>query len=244
MPIGDYDRRITILTRERGKIAVFAKGARRPGSTFLAYTQVCVFGEFTLYQGRSSYSLSEASVKNYFTELRQDVEKAYFGMYFCEVADYLSREGNDEKELLKLLYTSLRALAGKAIPNELVRAVFELKSMYINGEGPLLDECVKCHGKPEQRVFSAAMGGCICEKCKNELPAAEYMPLNDSSWYTLWFIAATPPERLYTFVVSNEVLAELLRISGNYLKARTNHDFEGAELLKIISNRVDNERTH
>lgn len=237
MPIGDYDRRITILTRERGKIAVFAKGARRPGSAFLAYTQVCVFGEFTLYQGRSSYNLSDACIKNYFTELRNDVEKAYYGMYFCEVADYLAREGNDEKEALKLLYTSLRALAANSIPNELIRAVFELKSMYVNGEGPLLDECVKCHEKPGLRVFSGALGGCLCEKCKNEVPVAEYMTLNESSWYTLWFIAATPPERLYTFVVSEEVLGELLKLSGNYLKVRTNHDFEGAELLKIISNR-------
>lgn len=216
---------------------MFAKGARRPGSAFLAYTQVCVFGEFTLYQGRNSYNLSDACVKNYFTELRTDVERAYYGMYFCEVAEYLTREGNDEKDLLKLLYTSLRALAGNSIPNELIRAVFELKTMYINGEGPLLDECVKCHKPPNQKGFSVTLGGCVCENCRNEVPATEYMPLNESTWYTLWFIAATPPEKLYTFIVSDEVLSELLKLSGNYLMARTNHEFEGSGLIKIISNR-------
>lgn len=136
-PYSDYDKRLTMLTKERGKITVFAKGARKQNSSLLAVCSSFVFGEFTVYEGRSSYNLMQAKAGNYFSELTKDFAGACYGFYFCELTDYYTREANDELQMLKLLYQSLRALSAVSIPKELVRYIFELKTLVINGECPV-----------------------------------------------------------------------------------------------------------
>lgn len=133
-PVGEYDRRVVLLTRERGKIACFARGARRPNSSLIAGTDLFAFGTFRFYAGRDAYVLTEASIQNYFSWFRSHIEASLVGQYFCEVLEYCTRENNDEAQLLLLLYQSLRALQAEKMTIPLVRAVFELKTVTIEGE--------------------------------------------------------------------------------------------------------------
>ena len=132
--IGENDRRVVILSKERGKIAAFARGARRPNSALVGATNPFSFGTFTVYEGRTSYTLVSAFISNYFEELRTDVEGAYYGFYFLDLANYYAREANDETMMLKLLYQTLRALTNPRIPDQLIRYIYELKMLCINGE--------------------------------------------------------------------------------------------------------------
>ena len=147
MPVGEYDRRICLLTKERGKISAFARGARKPGSKMAAGTNPFSFGTFKLYEGKNSYTVAEADIQNYFEELRTDYIGACYGMYFAEIADYYTRENNDEREMMKLLYQSLRALCAPSLPDRLIKCIYEIKSIAVNGEFP---------GLPNDRVVTDA----------------------------------------------------------------------------------------
>lgn len=136
VPVLEMDKRITILTKERGKVSAFARGAKKPGSRFMAATNPFCYGKFRLYEGKTAYNLAEVRIEQYFESLREDFEGAFYGMYFTDVADYYTRENNDEKEMLKLLYASLKALEKDAIPNELIQYIYEMKTLTVNGEFP------------------------------------------------------------------------------------------------------------
>ncbi len=133
-PSGEYDRRLVLLTRERGRVTAFAHGVRRPGNSLMAACRPFSFGEFSVYEGRTAYNLQSAQISNYFEELSSDMENTCYGSYFLELASFFSQENMDGTELLKLLYQSLRALTRPALPNRLVRRIFELRAMVINGE--------------------------------------------------------------------------------------------------------------
>ncbi len=232
-PIGEYDRRIVVLTKEQGKISAFAKGSRRPNSHLVGVVNPFTFGKFTIYEGRNSYTIQSVEVVNYFSELRNDVVGAYYGFYFLEFANYYTRENNDERNMLKLLYQSMRALTNPHIPNGLVRCVFELKTYYIMGEGPEVFRCVVCGDQERAKVFSVNKGGLVCEECSHGMQ--DGIRLEQSTLYCMQYIKSTEIEKLYTFNVTDNVRAQLMKILDRYRQIYVDHRFKSLEILETLS---------
>ncbi len=229
MPVGDYDKRVTILTKERGKITAFARGARRPNSQLVAVANPFCFGEFELYEGRNAYTLSKANVKNYFRELTLDVSSAYFGFYFLEFANYFCQENTEEKEFLKLLYQSLRALESPHFDNNLVRAVYELKAITLAGIAPSMFSCMRCHKTENLNYFSIERSGIFCGNCKKELKTYK---ISDATRYTMQFVISQSVEKLYTFKLSDEILDELRYIMKKFIEYHIQHKFKSLEIIE------------
>lgn len=136
----EYDRRLTVFTLERGKVTVFARGVKRPGNRFMASTEPFSTGTFIVTEGRSAYNLRETSIDNYFEGLRSDLKAFYTAAYFLEFTDYYSRENLEDKPLMSLLYTSLVALLNDGFDNDLIKSVFEIKIISLEGELPLITD--------------------------------------------------------------------------------------------------------
>lgn len=236
MPIGEYDKRLVILTKEFGRISAFAKGARKPNSALLAPSQPFAFGVFTLYQGRNSYTVNSADIQNYFEELRTDLEKIAYGMYFCEVAAHLTYENVEAVGILKLLYQSLKALNKEKLPKEMVKSIFEMKALDFNGETPRVFECVKCQRKPTAENkdfyagFSSRAGGMVCSCCREGIK--DLIKISDTTIYTLQFIVSSRVEKLFTFLLKKPYEEELKKITEQYMKCYVDEEFQSLKMLK------------
>ena len=199
MPIGDFDRRVTIFTKERGKIYAFAKGARRINNQMMGFARIFAYGKFKLYEGRDSYNIVNADIANYFEEVSADIESTCYGTYFLEMLDYYTKEALVDIESLKLIYYTLLALTKKSIPNRLVRRIFELKLMTINGEYDLTSGL----------------------KDKTAL-------------YTWEYIIYSKPEKLFTFVITEEALTEIEKYMDIMIRKYIDRHFHSLDILEDI----------
>ncbi len=235
MPIDEYDRRIVLLTRERGKITAFAKGARRLNNPLMAATSPFVFGNFTLYEGRSSYRVNQAEITHQFSDLAKEQPGIYYGYYFLEIADYFGHEGTDEREMMNLLFLTVKALMNKRLDNRLIRCIYELRALSIQGFMPQLFQCTVCGREPQKGdsvFFSQENHGICLGECARK--AYDARRISGSALYAMQFIAAAPLGKIYTFAVKEEVQRELEQIIHLYTRKNTDRRFKSLEILELM----------
>ena len=233
----EYDKRLIILTRERGKITAFAHGARKTGSALMAACNPFVFGQFTVYEGRTAYTLTQVSVIQYFTELASEFPGVYYGFYSLDIAEYYGREGKAEKDMLNLLYLACKALSNPHLDDRLVRRIFELRALVINGEYPDVFSCVHCGSQEELVLYNAREGGLLCKDCAGAvgLPKeSRGIRISPSCVYTLQYIVSVPLTKLFTFTVEADVLRELEMVLNRHMDLYIDRRLKSKEILETL----------
>lgn len=129
----EYDKLLTILTRERGKIKVYAFNVRRPNSKSIGKVRLFTFGEFELIEENEYYNLNNISLKDSFDDLSKDYNNACYASYFIELADYFGFENLESEKICDLIYYTFKALVRGQVDAKLIRRIYELKMMEFEG---------------------------------------------------------------------------------------------------------------
>ena len=225
-PADEYDRRLVIISGELGRISAFAPGARKPTSSLIAACRTFTFARFTLYPGRTAYRVVSAKIIKSFDEMSTDLEAVACGSYFMELAGLFSEENVEARELVNLLFVTMKAL--QVADKKLVRAVFEQKLLVINGEGPSVHECVICRKPVAEGVFVNKRHGIACKSC---VPSPEGDVLCPAAVRALQYVDTADMNSLYAFSLEPLALSQYAHVMRSYYHYYVGRDLKSAALL-------------
>ena len=229
----DSDALLTLLTPNHGKLTVKARGLRRKNSPLTATCQLLAYGEFTLFEYRSMYTINEAHSIELFTPLRRDLQKLSLGTYFAQVAELLSQEDLPNPELLSLVLNSLYSLANLEIPETLIKTVFELRCACLAGYSPDLYGCYRC-GNPSPDRFDLSEGRLECSGCRDHASTGIRMPITPSMLEAMHYITTCDAKKLFSFHAGDNTLEQLSSVTESYLTTQFERGFSTLDFYKSL----------
>jgi DNA repair protein RecO (recombination protein O) len=128
------------------------------------------------------------------------------------------------------LYLALRELKTGNIPSRLIRVIFELRTLAINGEYPNFFQCYNCGSAESLDYFDKKRYGMLCANCHGKKPEKELV--NPSALYALQYILTAKEEQLFRFQVTEEVLEQMEEIVHSYMKSHIDKRFKSLEFLE------------
>lgn len=230
----ETDKILTLLTAERGKLSVIARGARRKGCKFAACAQSLAYSEWTLYQKGSWYYANEGATLELWNGLRSDLDAMALGFYMAELTESVTTEETPAAEPLRHLLNGLYALSALHKPPALVKPAFEMKLLCLAGYEPLADGCAYCgRPDPEQPLLDVVQGVLRCRAC-GVRESALSLPLCPDSLAALRHIIYGDPKRLYSFKLGPEPLKRLSGAAEAFAAAQLERGFKTLDFYKSL----------
>ena len=229
----DADKILTVLTSDRGKVTLRARGVRSKSSKLKAGCQLLAYSEFTVFEGRSAQTVDEAVPIELFMPLREDIELLALGSYFAQVAEVLSQEDAPSGSLLSLTLNSLAALSRQNRPKRLVKSVFELKAACIAGYEPMLDGCAICGCEYPDR-FHVTGGVVQCAACLMPGDNGIRLPVSSGALAAMRYVVGSDMKRAFSFRLDAQSEKELSDITETYLVTQLERGFFTLDFYKSL----------
>ncbi len=169
---GEYDKIVTLLTADRGKIAAAMKGVKKAGAKLRFAAQPFCFAEYVFAARGSRNTVTSASLYDGFFPLGEDVTRLYAAAVVADVCDKVALEGMQTGELL---VSAVSALEGICADEPLALVRFLLAALAFAGYPVEADRCPACGKRPSGRMrFSFSDGAFFCSDClPDAVPASE-----------------------------------------------------------------------
>jgi len=168
--LGEADRIVVLMCRERGKVRAVAKGVRRTKSKFGARLEPTSHVNLQLHEGRNLDLITQAETVEAFPTIRGDLDRLGRAAAMLEVVDQIGQEGEQNSPLYDMLLGGLRTVEHRASP--LVTAAFFLKMLAADGVGLEVGGCIECGAEEPIVALDLASGGLRCASHRAGIPVS------------------------------------------------------------------------
>lgn len=230
---GETDRIATLYTRERGKIAGIAKGARKPVSRLAASTEVLTYARYQLATGKTLDVITQAEIREPFTRIHGDLNRIAHATYMAELVDKLVEEHEANPNIFDLLLSALYLLERPNDPEKITR-MFELKLMRLLGYEPALDRCLRCGSAvpAEEIYFSPSLGGVVCRDCG---PLSEdAIRISRETLDTMRKLLTSAAPEVERLEIPREVMDQIARVMRWYIRYRAERELKSLDFLQTL----------
>ncbi len=215
---GESDKRLVLLCKEIGRLTVYARGARKPKSKFMAAAQLFAYGDYIIADGRQFNSVTQAEVIESFYPIRADYTCLCHAHLILEVCEKAIMENTPCDDLLLLLLKSLTYLSklgkeaaggGFFLTPKQITCVFLFRFYLYYGIAPATEECCLCGEGIEISEDGAFFcdEGYVCKKCAAQ--KKRRLRLSQAAWAGIKYILSKSPSEAFKFKTNALVLEEL-----------------------------------
>lgn len=218
IPTGESDLVVSLLTREKGRIDVFARAARRSRKRFQGGFAPCI-----QYRGRvrpssrtSLWTLDELEIAENYPTLVTSVPRMVTGQYATELVREFCPMEAPVPELFDWMATFMTRLNWVDTPSWRDWYLFEMGVFRFAGIIPQIDACVQCRRTDVSSgwAFSFTQGGIVCPLCSPSM--AGMLP-----WNPVWtHIVRKEQQTLPDAPLVMKLLERWLEFHGIRLQAR------------------------
>lgn len=228
--VGDDDRLVTVLTREKGVLRAFVQRSGKGKSGKLSASRLFTYSRFTIFEGREKYIIDDAQPIEVFFGLRKDIGRLCLAQYFCELAGALAPQDAEAGDFLRLLLNAMYFLSRGERSAGILKPAVEMRLLSLAGYMPDLTMCAGCGCyEAETMFFLPRSGKILCENCFQPDASEPAIRLSPGVLTGLRHTVYADFEKLFSFRLSPQGERELGEAAELYVLETLGRSFTTLE---------------
>jgi DNA repair protein RecO (recombination protein O) len=237
IPVGEADRLVIIVTRERGKFKCLARGIRKPTSKLCGFLEPMHEVSITVQYSRLYPIVKDVRTLGVLNNISNNVPHYLYLMYISELLDSFIPEEENNIEIFKL-YKFVLQIFNNVHKVNLLILFFQLKLLMLCGYGPELLQCVECTSvlKAEDQYFGFLQGGIVCPNCMTMVDRSSFNNIIKMNLQLIKLLRLSYREtwdKLQTFKVNSEDIRKSLQIINNYIEYVVDRKIKSAQFIQF-----------